>query len=145
MRLGEFSFFCQKVLPLVYDTELSYYEVLCKTVDYLNKTMETVNDVSDEFEELRNSFNELKNYVDTEIAKVYKYVDDELAKYNDEYFDNLIEQKFIEMIDSGYFPVYKFINYLPEYNMSELENNGMSVIIRMNANYNWYGCCENGV
>lgn len=143
MKLGEFRFFCQKVLPLVYDTELSYYEVLCKTVDYLNKTMETVDDVSDEFEDLRSSFNELKNYVDTEIAKVYKYVDDELAKYNDEYFDNLIEQKFIEMIDSGYFPVYKFINYLPEYNMSELEDNGMSVIKRMNTNYKWYGCCEN--
>lgn len=143
MKLGEFRFFCQKVLPLVYDTELSYYEVLCKTVDYLNKTMETVDDVSDEFEQLSNSFNELKNYVDTEIAKVYKYVDDELAKYNDEYFDNLIEQKFIEMIDSGYFPVYSFINYLPEYNMSELEDNGMSVIKRMNTNYKWYGCCEN--
>lgn len=143
MKLGEFRFFCQKVLPLVYDTELSYYEVLCKTVDYLNKTMETVDDVSDEFESLRSSFNELKNYVDTEIAKVYKYVDDELAKYNDEYFDNLIEQKFIEMIDSGYFPVYKFINYLPEYNMSELEDNGMTVIKRMNTNYKWYGCCEN--
>ena len=62
MKLGEFRFFCQKVLPLVYDTELSYYEVLCKTVDYLNKTMETVDDVSDEFEDLRSSFNELKNY-----------------------------------------------------------------------------------
>lgn len=142
MRLGEFRFFCQKVLPLVYDTELSYYEVLCKVVDYLNKTMETVNDLSDEFENLRNSFNELKDYVDTEIAKLRKYIDDELAKYNDEYFDNLIEQKFLEMIDSGYFPVYKFINYLPEYNMSELEDNGIRVIKRMNSSYNWYGCCE---
>ena len=142
MRLGEFRFFCQKVLPLVYDTELSYYEVLCKAVDYLNKTMETVNDLSDEFENLRNSFNELKDYVDTEIANLRKYIDDELAKYNDEYFDNLIEQKFLEMIDSGYFPVYKFINYLPEYNMSELEDNGMKVVKRMNSNYNWYGCCE---
>ena len=142
MKLGEFRFYCQKVLPLVYDTSLSYYEVLCKVTDYLNKTMETVNDLSDEFENLRNSFNELKEYVDTEIAKLRKYIDDELAKYNDEYFDNLIEQKFLEMIDSGYFPVYKFINYLPEYNMSELEDNGMRVVKRMNSSYNWYGCCE---
>lgn len=145
MRLGEFRFFCQKVLPLVYDTELSYYEVLCKVVDYLNKTMETVNDLSDEFENLRNSFNELKDYVDTEIAKLRKYIDDELAKYNDEYFDNLIEQKFLEMIDRGRFPVYKIINYLPEYNMSELEDNGMKVVKRMNSNYKWYGnCASNG-
>lgn len=142
MKLGEFRFYCQKVLPLVYDTSLSYYEVLCKVVDYLNKTMETVNDLSDEFENLRNSFNVLKDYVDTEIANLRKYIDDELAKYNDEYFDNLIEQKFLEMIDSGYFPVYKFINYLPEYNMSEIKDNGMRVIKRMNSNYKWYGCCE---
>lgn len=32
-------FWCQKVIPLVYDESLSYYEVLCKTVDYLNKML----------------------------------------------------------------------------------------------------------
>lgn len=32
-----FRFWCQKVLPLVYDNSLSYYELLCKVVDYLNK------------------------------------------------------------------------------------------------------------
>lgn len=35
-----FRFWCQKVLPLVYDDSLSYYEVLCKVVNYLNKTRE---------------------------------------------------------------------------------------------------------
>lgn len=33
----KFRFWCQKVLPLVYDDSLSYYEVLCKVVDYINK------------------------------------------------------------------------------------------------------------
>lgn len=142
MRLGEFRFFCQKVLPLVYDTELSYYEVLCKVVDYLNKTMSVVNELSDEVEDLINPFNELKEYIDNEMAKLRKYIDDELAKYSDEYFDNLIEQKFIEMIDNGSFPIYKFINYLPEYSMSELEDNGMKLVKRLNSSYKWYGCCE---
>lgn len=142
MKLGEFRFFCQKVLPLVYDTELSYYEVLCKVVDYLNKTMGAVNELSDEVEDLINPFNELKEYVDNEIAKLRKYIDDELAKYDDDYFDNLIEQKFIEMINNGSFPIYKFINYLPEYNMSELDNNGLKLVKRMNSTYKWYGCCE---
>ena len=32
-----FRFWCHKVLPLVYDESLSYYELLCKVVDYLNK------------------------------------------------------------------------------------------------------------
>ena len=31
-----FRFWCQKVLPLVYDDSLSYYELLCKVVDYIN-------------------------------------------------------------------------------------------------------------
>ena len=36
MEYNYFKFWCQKVLPLVYDDSLSYYEVLCKVRDYLN-------------------------------------------------------------------------------------------------------------
>lgn len=36
MSYDYFRFWCQKVLPLVYDDSLSYYEVLCKVRDYLN-------------------------------------------------------------------------------------------------------------
>lgn len=144
MRLGEFRFYCQKVLPLVYDTSLSYYEVLCKVTDYLNKTMETVNDLSDEFDNLKASFDELKEYIDRQIADVYVYIDNKLSKYNDEYFDTLIEQKFLEMIDSGYFPVYKFINYLPEYGMSTKADNGIKLSMTLDSNYYWYGCCMVG-
>lgn len=38
--LMPFRFWCQKVLPLAYDDSLSYYEVLCKVVDYMNKVIE---------------------------------------------------------------------------------------------------------
>ena len=41
--LRPFRFWCQKVLPLVYDDSLSYSELLCKVVDYLNKTREDLN------------------------------------------------------------------------------------------------------
>ena len=34
--LTSFKFWSQKVLPLVYDDSLSYYEVLAKVVEYLN-------------------------------------------------------------------------------------------------------------
>lgn len=37
------EFWCQKVLPLVYDDSLSYYELLCKVVDYLNRVIENEN------------------------------------------------------------------------------------------------------
>lgn len=38
----ELRFWCQKVLPLVYDDSLSYYELLNKIVVYLNSTIEDV-------------------------------------------------------------------------------------------------------
>ena len=34
--LQPFRYWCQKVLPLVYDDSLSYYELLCKVVEFLN-------------------------------------------------------------------------------------------------------------
>lgn len=85
--LRPFRFWCQKVLPLVYDDELSYYELLCKVVDYLNKTMENVNNLSENFDELQQMFNTLKQYVDN-------------------YFKNLdvqeeINKKLDEMANSG--------------------------------------------
>lgn len=53
-ELRPFRFWCQKVLPLVYDDSLSYYEMLCKVVEYLNNTISDVNKVSKEFETLYN-------------------------------------------------------------------------------------------
>lgn len=54
MKIG-----CQKILPLVYDDSLSYYEVLCKVVAKLNELGvfidETINDaVSEVIEEYFN-------------------------------------------------------------------------------------------
>ena len=85
--LRPFRFWCQKVLPLVYDDSLSYYELLCKVVNYLNKTMENVNSLSENFDELQSAFNTLKKYVE-------------------EYFDNLdvqeeVNKKLDEMAKDG--------------------------------------------
>lgn len=85
--LRPFRFWCQKVLPLVYDDSLSYYELLCKVVNYLNKTMENVNSLSENFDELQSAFNALKKYVEN-------------------YFDNLdvqeeINKKLDEMAKDG--------------------------------------------
>lgn len=43
-QLGRFKeFWCQKVLPLVYDDSLSFYEVLCKLKSKLNEVIENLN------------------------------------------------------------------------------------------------------
>ena len=70
MTLQKFRFYCQKVLPLVYDDSLSYYEVLCKVVAKLNETIEEVNTFEDALSEIQKSFDELAETV-TELDNLY--------------------------------------------------------------------------
>jgi hypothetical protein len=44
-EVSPLRFWCQKVLPLVYDESLSYEELLCKIVNYLNNVVEDVNQI----------------------------------------------------------------------------------------------------
>lgn len=63
--IGGFKMWCQKVLPLVYDDSLSYYEVLCKVTAYLNDVIEHINMATDNVESLREAYNQLQEYVNT--------------------------------------------------------------------------------
>ena len=60
-----FKFWCQKVLPLVYDDSLSYYEVLCKVVKYLNNLSDAVGDALNEIDERIGSYAQLRAELDT--------------------------------------------------------------------------------
>lgn len=84
---SKLKFWCQKVLPLVYDDSLSYYEVLNKVVVYLNNTIEDVSVCEDNIVALRDAFVELQEYVNV-------IVDDLTPK---------IESVIDDMIDSGEF------------------------------------------
>lgn len=53
-----FRFWCQKVLPLVYDDSLSYYELLCKVVKRLNEIQEDVVNLYAAFEQLQEYVND---------------------------------------------------------------------------------------
>ena len=47
-------FWCQTILPLVYDDALSYYEVLAKIADYLNNIiidLQTLTEIVEEMQE----------------------------------------------------------------------------------------------
>lgn len=84
---GAFRFWCQKVLPLVYDDSLSYYELLCKVIDYLNNVINDVSSVETNVDALLNAYNLLQTYVNT-------------------YFDNLdlqvpVDRKLDEMAQDG--------------------------------------------
>lgn len=45
-------FFCQKILPAVFDDSLSYYELLCKVIDKLNEVIKYANLSADEWEKI---------------------------------------------------------------------------------------------
>lgn len=85
--LKPFRYWCQQVLPIVYDDSLSYYELLNKVVDYLNKTMEDVSHMDIDMTNMYNAYDQLQTYVNN-------------------YFDNLdvqseINKKLDEMAESG--------------------------------------------
>ena len=62
--LGKFRFWCQKVLPLVYDDSISYYEVLGKMVTYLNQVIDNVNADTENVQTLKEAFDALAEYID---------------------------------------------------------------------------------
>lgn len=65
-----FRFWCQKVLPAVYDDSLSYYELLCRVVKILNDVIKQFNDNVDNYNKLNAAFIELKAYVDNYFSEL---------------------------------------------------------------------------
>lgn len=71
-----FFFWCNKVLPLVYDDSLSYYELLAKVVNQLNKVAEQSNKTSEGLQALAQYVNdyltsdEFKAYIEEELDKM---------------------------------------------------------------------------
>ena len=50
-RVERLRFWCNKILPLVYDESLSYYELLCKVTQKLNELIEQNNKIAEEMGE----------------------------------------------------------------------------------------------
>lgn len=102
---GSFKFWAQKVIPLVYDDSLSYYEVLCKVVTYLNNVIQNVDNLNESVNSTNQSFETLKGYVNTTKDTLINTYN-ELQDYVNTYFDNLdvqeeINEKLDAMADSG--------------------------------------------
>lgn len=73
-------FYCQKVIPLVYDDSLSYYETLCKIADRLNQMIDIFNPAMSEIEA---EFIALREYVDEQLKLNLEqsklYTDEQIA------------------------------------------------------------------
>lgn len=95
--LQPFRYWCQKVLPLVYDDSLSYYELLCKVVDYLNKTMEDVETLHDDVTSLHSAYEKLQSYVNNYFSTLD--VQNEINKKLDEMTQSGELQKLFDIPD----------------------------------------------
>lgn len=84
-------FWCQKVLPLVYDDSLSYYEVLCKVVNYLNTVITDLDATEHNVDQLKQAYDILVQFVDDKIGHIEEVVEDQLQQMlEDGDFDELI-------------------------------------------------------
>lgn len=96
--LRHFRFWCQSVLPIVYDDSLSYYEVLCKVVKYINELIDSDKEIINDIDELRADL---------------KIVQDWIANYDEdkiiELFDRYFKFVFFGLTEDGY-----FVAYIPE-------------------------------
>lgn len=72
--IDKFHFYCQKVLPIVYDDSLSYYETLCKISEKLNEVIDTQNNLGQEWLNL-------KAWIDTQLET---YAKDQLQNWLDD-------------------------------------------------------------
>lgn len=64
MSVKKLRFWVQKVLPLVYDDSLSYYELLCKVVDKLNETIDMYDKLPDMVSEIEQAIAEINKWID---------------------------------------------------------------------------------
>lgn len=96
-RFNSFGFWCQKILPLVYDQSLSYYEQLCKIfegLELLAADMAGFQDQVDKIgirqDEVEEAFEGLNQWVTNEINKMWELLDKiKNGEYLDLYWESI--------------------------------------------------------
>ena len=106
-NLKHFRFWCYKVLPLVYDDSLSYYEILCKVVKYINDLIDQDKVIGEELDSMQKALTEVQDWI---------------KNFDSFYLENLIKQYLANMIyvyisGAGY-----IIYYIPE-NWNDIQFN----------------------
>lgn len=98
-EMKRFRFWCQSVLPVVYDDSLSYYEVLCKVVERINALVDTDKEIFGDIDELK-----------AELEEVNKKIDEIDTSFAEELITEAIATMvFFGLTDNGY-----FVAYIPE-------------------------------
>ena len=93
-NIGSFRFWCQKVIPLVYEDSLSYYELLSNVVKYLNETIKNVGLMGEDMQKLYTSHGEFVDSVDTKYNEFTENVNNKHTA-----FINGINKKHSDFVD----------------------------------------------
>lgn len=107
-KLDNFKFWCQHIIPLVYDNSLSNYELLCKVMEYINNIIDGQNSLIGQVEINTDDIAELKKVV-SELQKILE--DQNYLEIVKEWIDENLQQiinntvKFVSfgLTDGGYF------------------------------------------
>lgn len=124
-KMGYISYWCQKVIPLVFDDSLSYYEAICKFMQKLNEVISALNnnalcidELQDKYIILQKNFDTLEeewkafqttiNERQTEFENNINSEFNSFKTYVENYLDNIdiasfVNTKIDEMVASGEF------------------------------------------
>ncbi len=85
--IDKLKYWCHKILPLVYDDSLSYYEVLCKTSAKLNEVIDSTNGLLAAWNTYKNdidkAFGEYTAGLDKKFADLTDKIDADFLRYRD--------------------------------------------------------------
>lgn len=101
LQINNFRFWCQKVLPLVYDDSLSYYEVLCKLADGFKKLLELEEQNAKDIDSLQAAMEMVQQELEQIRNGDYAWLQTIIQ--------NAIKNVWFGITDAGY-----FVAYVPE-------------------------------
>ena len=107
MQIGDekIRFWCQQILPLVYDDSLSYYEVLSKIVDYINNNIEDVQKIVEELnnfeEEVDTNLDEIREELTALSERISGIIDDSVESTDSTYSSAKIVELISGIIDDS--------------------------------------------
>lgn len=104
-------FWCQQILPAVYDDSLSYYEAVCKVGDKLNEVINVLNesdaklaDIEQAIQDLQEAFDDFK---ENGFDEYYEQQVEQWINDNLEYiFTHVVKQVYFGLNEQGYFVAY---------------------------------------
>lgn len=101
--MRHFRFWCQHVLPLVYDDSLSYYEVLCKAVKYINDLIDQDKIIENELSNLEKELAEVQDWIQKfDYDKINSMISEIIQSF-------LATMIFVEVNSDGY-----IVYFIPE-------------------------------